>query len=110
MRSWRICLDQAGQIALQVHSQREEVRNDDDVRDPARGRTIDRAAQIRLPAFEKGRLDRVVASVRRHRGHFGGHRAHRIIGGFKRRAMPEHDVAGMFHGATAGTEETGSGR
>jgi hypothetical protein len=77
-----------GQVALQVGSQREEVRNDEDADDAAFGQTHNSAFEVWLAEFEECRL-----YMRERTGarQFSGYRADRLVGGLDARAMGEDD-------------------
>jgi len=90
--------DQARQVALQMQSQGQEIRDDHDARHTTSHR-IQRSSEIRTAAFEEGCFHDFQAAPS---SHFSGHGAHGFVGRFDARAMGENDVTslGGTHGAT----------
>ena len=83
-------MDQAGQIALQVRSERKEVRKNDHLLNSLIDQSFDRASQIGLTKFQKGRFHIRQGSTSRQ---FGGDVAHGLIGRFDPRTVTEDNEA-----------------
>jgi hypothetical protein len=80
-------LHQPRQVALQMRSESEEIRDYDNVGHAARGQTLDGAREIGLAELQK----RWFHGVPARRGHLSRDIPHRLVGGFNPGAMRKDD-------------------
>lgn len=89
--SWmskRDSIDQSGQIALEMSSEGQEIRNDSDAFNAFGGQTGDCGGEIGFAELEKSGVDGGKSSGTRQ---IGCGFTHRIVGGFNARAVRKKD-------------------
>jgi len=84
--------DDSGQVALEMNAEGEEVGDDDNAREAARGERGYGVSERRRRAIEEGNFDFVVTSITRE---FLGYRLHRFIGGGHGRPMSKENNPGL---------------
>ena len=81
--------DQHRKIALQMCSERQEIGDYDDTRDPAVYQPLDCTSKIRLAKFQEGRFDKVISTF----SQLGRNIPHGLVRRLYSRAMTEEHEA-----------------